>query len=66
MQLKWSLPETSANLLGRSSSSENYIDVIIWHLFENVTGNCSSFARQSHFVNEISNELAAPEWKAFL
>ena len=31
--------ETSANLPGRSSSLENYIDVKIWHLFEKVTGN---------------------------
>ena len=35
------------------------IDVKIWQLFEKVTGNCTIFALQSNFVNEMSKELAA-------
>ena len=34
------------------------INVKIWQLIEKVTSNCTVFAPQSHFVNEISKELA--------
>ena len=40
-------------MLGKS------IDVKIWQLIENVTGNCTVFAPRSHFVNEISKEPVA-------
>ena len=35
-----------------------HIDVKIWQLTDKVTGNCNVSAPQSHFVNEISKELA--------
>ena len=34
------------------------IDVKIWQLIEKVASNCTVFAPQSHFVNEILKELA--------
>ena len=34
------------------------IDVKIWQLIGKATSNCTIFAPQSHFVNEISKELA--------
>ena len=34
------------------------IDVKIWQLIGKVTSNCTVFTPQSHFVNEISKELA--------
>ena len=34
------------------------IDVKIWQLIEEVTGNCTVFASRRHFVNEISKEPA--------
>ena len=34
------------------------INVKIWQLIGKVTSNCTVFASQGHFVNEISKELA--------
>ena len=40
------------------------INVKIWQLIGKVTSNCTVFAPQNHFVNEISKELAVGlSWK---